>query len=93
MAKILEQTGSLDGEGRSYRIDFGGGMVLWFDVWRDSDGEITGDWNMYIFNLVSEEDMKIKAFQEANNNEVGAYNYMTALELATEAFEMSEATR
>lgn len=65
--------------GTSYRIDFGNGMVLWFDA-EDGPYGLTGDWNKYIFFTDNEEDMRIKAFQEASSAEAGAYNYMTALE-------------
>jgi hypothetical protein len=78
MAKIIKVIKGTDGN--SYRIDFGDGMLLWFDTWRDSDGELTGDWNKYIFTIGNEEDDKIKAFQDANNDDAGAYNYATALE-------------
>jgi hypothetical protein len=71
-------------DGNSYQIDFGDRMILWFDTWRDSDGELIGDWNKYIFMIGNEEDDKIKAFQDANNDDAGAYNYATALELCDE---------
>jgi hypothetical protein len=81
MAKII-QTEKTD-NGTSYRIDFGDGMVLWFDTWETEDG-LTGDWNQYIFHTNNERDMEVKAFQEASNDEVGAYNYMAALETIEE---------
>ncbi len=84
MAKITKT--ETNENGKSYRIDFGGGMVLWFDAWKDAEGEITGDWNKYIFFLNDPEDVKIKAFQEANSDEAGAYNFATALELVQEAW-------
>lgn len=71
----------------SLLIAFSENMVLWFDAHKNEDGEITGDWNQYIFFTDNEDDMAIKAFQEANNDEVGAYNYMTALELAETLFD------
>lgn len=67
-------------------IDFGGGMKLWFDAHKDEDGEVTGDWNQYIFGTNNEHDQKVKAFQEAHNDEVGAYNYATAIELLETLF-------
>lgn len=85
MGKILNK--EVTETGASYQIDFGGGMVLWFDVWTDSEGEITGDWNQYIFATDSAEDMRVKAFQDASNDQAGAYNFMTALELAANAYE------
>lgn len=84
MPKIIQVEKGADGN--SYRIDFGGGMILWFDTWRDSDGELTGDWNKYIFTVGNEEDDKIKAFQDANSDDAGAYNYADALE-ACELYE------
>jgi len=69
----------------SYQIDFGGGMILYFDTWNDSDG-LTGDWNKYIFHIDNARDMEEKAFQEANSDEAGAYNFAAALE-ACEAYE------
>lgn len=84
MAKIIgrEKTDN----GASYRIDFENGITLWFDVWM-SDGEITGDWNKYIFHTENAKDVEEKAFQEAHSDEAGAYNFMTAMELASAAFE------
>jgi len=69
--------------GKSYQIDFDG-VLVWFDTWQTDDG-LTGDWNKYIFHDNNEEDQKIKAIQDACNDEVGAYNYATALELAEQA--------
>lgn len=83
MAKIIgtetikHETGE---QSTSYKIDFDGDMALWFDTWLDDDGEITGDWNKYIFTVGNEKDNKIKAFQDANSDAGGAYNYATALE-------------
>ena len=83
-AKIIK-TEPITPDGRiSFLIDFGGGMQLWFDAHKDEDGEITGDWNKYIFRTDNEQDMLEKAFQDACNDEVGAYNYMTALETIEE---------
>lgn len=81
MAKIIKVEKDSD-TAASVQIDFGNNMILWFDVWQDSDGEITGDWNKYIFTIGNEEDEKIKAFQDAHNDDAGAYNFATALELA-----------
>jgi hypothetical protein len=83
MAKIIKVEKNLI-PGNSYQIDFGDNMVLWFDTWRDEDGELNGEWNQYIFLLDNERDVEIKAFKEANNDEAGAYNYATALELCEE---------
>jgi hypothetical protein len=70
--------------GNSYQIKFNNEITLWFDTWRDSDGELMGDWNKYIFYDTNEQDVKEKAFMYANNDESGAYNYMTAWELCEE---------
>jgi len=64
--------------GNSYQIDFGNGMILWFDTWNDGDG-LTGDWNKYIFHIDNARDMEEKAFQEANSDEAGAYNFAAAI--------------
>lgn len=84
MTKILKT--EKDANGYSVQLDFGGGMVLWFDVWKDDSGEITGDWNKYIFFTDNEQDMIEKAFQEAHNDDAGAYNYADALEVASTVF-------
>ena len=82
MAKIIKVEPTTPDGYISIQIDFGNNMILWFDAHKDEDGEITGDWNKYIFNTKNPDDIAIKAFQEASNDEVGAYNYATALELA-----------
>lgn len=74
----------------SVRIAFNDQMTLWFDVWRDKDYGVTGDWNQYIFRTDNEDDMAIKAFQDAHNEEVGAYNYAAAIELAETVFDVCE---
>ena len=79
IAKIIKTEKSNDGN--SYLIDFGDGMTLWFDTWQDQDGEFSGDWNKYIFHLDDEEDLREHTFQYASNDESGAYNFMTAMEL------------
>jgi hypothetical protein len=75
MTKIIKT------DGNSYLIDFGNNMQLWFDTWLDENNEFTGDWNKYIFYTNDHQDMQEKAFQDANNDECGAYNFATALEL------------
>lgn len=82
--KIIDK--EITEDGVSYRIQWPCGMTLWFDVWRDEDGEITGDWNKYIFFTDNEDDMKEKAFQDAHNDEAGAYNYADALSIASDAY-------
>lgn len=75
MAKII-QTEQAE-NGNSYRIDFGAGMVLWFDTWEEN-GEIMGDWNQYIYFLDDADDVKKKAFQE------DPANFQTAMDLVSE---------
>jgi hypothetical protein len=81
MAKVIQKEGGTIGCGwHSYRIDFGNGMVLWFDATDNEDESneedtfYTGDWNMYIFHTDNARDMEIKAFQE------NADNYSDALD-------------
>lgn len=88
MASVLKTEKTEDGA--SYLIDFGNGVKLWFDVWEDEGGEVTGDWNQYIFNTYNKEDMDIKAFQEAHSDGAGAYNFATALDLASEAYKSNK---
>ena len=89
MAKIIakELNGDIALNGPGYRIDFGDDMILWFDVFCDDYGNITGDWNKCIFHTNNEADMREKAFQEACNDEIGAYNFATAFDLATREYE------
>lgn len=75
-------------QSNSYRVQFNKNMILWFDTERDENGELTGDWNKYIFFDTDEQDQKDKAFQDANSDEAGAYNYMTAIELC-EQYELN----
>lgn len=75
--KIIDRKVLLDGA--SYHLQWPCGMVLWFDVWPDENGDVNGDWNKYIFFTTDEQDMKEKAFQEAQDDEVGAYNFAEAL--------------
>lgn len=84
MPKVIKTDGNTRAGWKSYQIDFGDGMVLWFDAENTADGFV-GDWNMYIFDTTNARDMEIKAFQDAND-ESGAYNYMSAIE-AVEAYE------
>lgn len=82
IAKIINV--EKNANGNSYQIDFGNGMVLWFDTWRDDDGDLNGDWNKYIFHTNNEQDMKEKAFQDTHNDDAGAYNFSTAMETCEE---------
>lgn len=92
MPKILKTEYDSSDKSASVKIKFNNTMTLWFDVWHDDDGEITGDWNKYIFTVGDKHDDAIKAFQDANNDKTGAYNFATAIELATEALELAENT-
>lgn len=88
MPKILKIEYSADSKDQaSVQIQFTPTIKLWFDVWLDDDGEFTGDWNKYIFTLDNEQDMKEKAFQDASNDEIGAYNFSNALEIASQALD------
>lgn len=87
MAKIIKVEPTTPDGYTSYQIDFGDNMILWFDSHHeDEDGGsyVTGDWNKYIFFTDNEQDMKEKAFQDANDDEVGAYNHATAIEIIEE---------
>lgn len=47
---------------------------VWFDMWITSVcRELTGDWNMYIFNLWNPEHVKIKDFQENADNFISVF--------------------
>ena len=74
-------------DGASYCIQWPCGMKLWFDVWQDDNGDTNGDWNKYIFFTDNEQDMREKAFQDANNAEVGAYNFSEAYDIASAQYE------
>lgn len=74
-------------DGASYRIQWPCGMTLWFDLWRDGYGDFTGDWNKYIFFTDNEDDLRERDFQDANNEEAGAYNFADALSLSIEQYE------
>lgn len=51
------------------------GIKVWIDVY-EQDGELTADWNKYIFYLDNPQDVKIKEFQE------NCSNFMEATEIA-----------
>jgi hypothetical protein len=44
------------------------GLKLWMDVYKDSMGDLTCDWNQYIFMLDDTKDIQIKEFQENIEN-------------------------
>ena len=43
-------------------------LEVWMDVWYDSDDNYVTEWNKYIFHTNCEKDMKIKEFQESDDN-------------------------
>lgn len=47
------------------------GIEVWVDVWLE-DGELTADWNKYIFYLDNPQDVKIKEFQDNCDNFIEA---------------------
>ncbi len=88
MPKILKtEKTNVTENSYSVQIQFNDEITLWFDVWMDEDGEIDGDWNKYIFHTDNEQDMKKKAFQEAHSDEAGAYNFATAMSIASDVFQ------
>lgn len=47
------------------------GIEVWVDV-LEQDGELTADWNKYIFYLDNPQDVKIRKFQENCDNFIEA---------------------
>ena len=47
------------------------GIEVWVDVY-EQDGELTADWNKYIFYLDDPQDVKIREFQENCDNFIEA---------------------
>ena len=47
------------------------GIEVWVDVW-EQDGELTAEWNKYIFYLDNPQDVKIREFQENCDNFIEA---------------------
>lgn len=47
------------------------GIEVWVDVY-EQDGELTADWNKYIFYLDNPKDVKIREFQENCDNFIEA---------------------
>tara|TARA_R110001606_G_scaffold35605_1_gene103264 strand:+ start:676 stop:912 length:237 start_codon:yes stop_codon:yes gene_type:complete len=64
----------------SILIDTEKGFKLWVDVWQDGT-ELLADWNKYIFNLDCPLDVKIRGFQNDNDN------FDLATSLAVEYYE------
>ncbi len=62
----LDDTGSV-------LIDTNEGFNLWVDVWQEGN-ELQADWNQYIFHLTDENDMKVKTFQENDDNVSECFN-------------------
>ncbi len=55
------------------------GIEVWVDVY-EQNGELTADWNKYIFYLLDPQDVKIKEFQE------NCDNFMEATEIAIDYY-------
>lgn len=55
------------------------GMNIWVDVWVQ-DGELTADWNQYIFFLKNPDDVKKRDYQ--NNDD----NFIECTSLAIQAY-------
>jgi hypothetical protein len=62
-------------EVRAIKMDDSGSVLvsngefnLWVDIWEDSSGELTADWNKYIFYLWNEQDVKEREFMADCNN-------------------------
>jgi len=55
------------------------GMNIWIDVWMQN-GELTLDWNQYIFFLKNSDDVKKQEYQ--NNTD----NFIRCTELAKQAY-------
>ena len=69
------QKGTIDSDGFSVQLfHLSSGKYYWFDLWFDRYGDITGDWNQYIFYLTDEDDLKRKRVQENANNYMKALN-------------------
>tara|TARA_R110001592_G_scaffold121588_1_gene327423 strand:+ start:1495 stop:1740 length:246 start_codon:yes stop_codon:yes gene_type:complete len=74
------KTESENGIVSSVQIETKNNLKIWFDIWLDND-ELTGDWNMYIFDLKSSKDLEIKKFQE------NVENFNECLDLAINEYE------
>jgi hypothetical protein len=62
-------------EVRAIKMDDSGSVLvsngefnLWVDIWEDSSGELTADWNKYIFYLWNEQDVKEREFMGKDYN-------------------------
>jgi hypothetical protein len=64
--KVIK-TESENGIVSSVQIETENNLKIWFDIWLDNN-ELTGDWNMYIFDLKNSKDLEIKKFQENIEN-------------------------
>lgn len=42
--------------------------AYWVDVWQNEDGELSADWNQYIFHTDDSDDIGRKAFQDNQEN-------------------------
>lgn len=64
-------------------------IKVWVDV-SVEDKDLSIDWNKYIFHLWNEEDVKVRDYQDACNDEAGAYNCDACFSLATSYLEEQE---
>lgn len=64
-------------------------IEVWVDV-SVEDKDLSIDWNKYIFFTYLEEDVRLKHYQEAHNDEAGAYNADACFSLATSYLEEKE---
>jgi len=77
--KVIK-TESENGIVSSVQIETENNLKIWFDIWLDNN-ELTGDWNMYIFDLKNSKDLEIKKFQE------NIENFNKCLDLAINEYE------
>mgnify|MGYP003122923338 CR=1 FL=1 len=77
--KVIK-TESENGIVSSVQIETENNLKIWFDIWLDNN-ELTGDWNMYIFDLENSKDLEIKKFQE------NIENFNECLDLAVDEYE------
>ena len=42
-------------------------LDIWVDIWK-CDGEVMSAWNQYIFDMLSEDDLKRKDYQDSANH-------------------------
>lgn len=84
------RTESNNGYVSSVQIQVEDDLSIWFDVWVEDVGtrtELTGDWNKYIFFMMSLESGRVKKFQETDGM------FEKCLELAIEEYERHQEFR